>query len=139
MDEMDIDFDRPFWREGEPRPKGMALLLATVGTYGVVAFTVSQRRREMGLRIALGAESRDIAMIVLGNGLAMALLGVTLGIIGAVAASRFLASLLFEVSATDPAALLTAGAVLTGAVMLACYVPARRAARVDPTTTLRCE
>lgn len=117
----------------------MALLLATIGIYGVVAFSVSQRQRELGLRLALGAESRDIARLVLGEGVRIAAIGVVVGLGGAVIASRYLESILFGVSATDPATLVAAALLLMVTVLVACYVPARRASRVDPTQTLRYE
>jgi putative ABC transport system permease protein len=118
---------------------GMALLLATIGIYGVVAFSVSQRQRELGLRLALGAESTDIARLVLGEGVGIAALGIVVGLGGAVIASRYLESLLFGVSATDPATLVAASSVSMATVLAACYLPARRASQVDPTQTLRYE
>ena len=114
---------------------GMALLLATIGIYGVVAFSVAQRRRELGLRVALGAESKDIARLVLGGGFRIAAIGVLVGLV----MSRYLESALFGVSATDPTTLIAAALILMATVLVACYVPARRATKVDPTQTLRYE
>ena len=117
----------------------MALLLATIGIYGVVAYSVSQRQRELGLRLALGARSTDITRLVLGSGFRIAAAGALVGLAGAVVASRYVETVLFGISPTDPATLITAAAVLMGTVLLACYLPARKAARLDPTLTLRYE
>jgi ABC-type antimicrobial peptide transport system permease subunit len=116
---------------------GAALLLATIGVYGVVAFNVSERRREMGLRLALGASSSDIFRLVLESGARLALLGVGLGLAGAFVLSRYVASVLFQTSPSDPGILALAALLLVATVLVASYVPARRAARVDPTQTLR--
>jgi len=118
---------------------GMALLLATIGIYGVVAFSVSQRRRELGLRLALVAEASDIARLVLASGFRIAAIGVVVGLAAALVVSRYVESALFGVSATDPTTLITAALLLMATVLVACYVPARRAAKVDPTQTLRYE
>jgi len=116
-----------------------ALLLATAGVFGVMAYSVSRRTREIGVRMALGAVSSDVLGMILGQGLRTILIGVVVGIAGALALTRTVASLLFGVTATDP---LTFGAVtllLVGAGLLACYIPARRATRVDPLVALRYE
>ena len=118
---------------------GMALLLATIGIYGVVAFSVSQRRRELGLRVALGAKSNDIVRLVLAGGFRIAVIGALVGLAAALAVSRYLESALFGVSATDPTTLIAATSILMATVLIACYLPARRAANVDPTQTLRYE
>ena len=117
----------------------VALLLATIGLYGVVAQSVGQRQREMGLRMALGADRRNILALVLGAGLRLAVAGALLGVLGAVAASRFLTSLLFETSPTEPLAMLLAVAISIFTVSLACVLPARRAARLDPKEALYLE
>ena len=117
----------------------MALLLATIGIYGVVAYSVSQRQRELGLRLALGARSADITRLVLGSGFRIAAAGALVGLAGAVMASRYLETVLFGISPTGPATLIAAAAVLMGTVLLACYLPARKAARLPPILTLRCE
>ncbi len=114
-----------------------ALLLATIGVYGVMAFAVTQRTREIGVRIALGAHARRVFALVLKQGLVLAGLGVLVGLAGALALTRVLQSLLFGISATDPL-VLTAVAILLGAVtMIGAYLPARRAARIDPAIALR--
>lgn len=118
---------------------GMALVLATIGIYGVVAFSVSQRTREMGLRLALGADAMDVAGLVLGSGVRIAAIGILAGLAGAVVVSRYFESLLFGISGTDPLTLVVAASVSAATVLVACYLPARRAARVDPTRTLRYE
>ncbi len=114
----------------------VALLLATIGLYGVVAQGVSQRQREMGLRMALGADRRKILALVLGGGLRLAIEGAVLGLLGALLAGRFLTTMLFETSPREPAAMLLAVAISIVTVVLACFLPARRAARLDPKTTL---
>ena len=115
----------------------LALCLACIGVYGVTAFTVAQRTHEIGVRIALGAQSRDLFLLVVGQGLRLALVGVGIGLIGALALTRLMASLFFHVSAHDPITLLFVCAVLAGVTLAACYIPARRAMRVDPMIALR--
>lgn len=118
---------------------GVALLIAAIGIYGVVAYSVAQRTQEIGVRMALGATARDVLRLVLGGGVRLAAAGVTVGLFTAILLSRFVESLLFEVSPTDPATLAGLAIALGAVAMLACYVPARRAARVDPNEALRCE
>jgi putative ABC transport system permease protein len=115
---------------------GIALLLATIGLYGVVAQSVNRRRREMGLRMALGADRGRILALVLGSGLRIAAVGAGLGILGALAAGQFLSAVLFETSPSDPFAIVLAVAIAMATVILACLIPARRAASLDPKTTL---
>ena len=116
-----------------------ALLLATAGVFGVMAYSVSRRTREIGVRVALGAGARDVLMLILGQGLRTIFIGVAVGIAASLALTQAVQSLLFGVGATDP---LTFGGVtllLVGAALLACYLPARRATRVDPIVALRSE
>ncbi len=118
---------------------GMALVLGIIGIYGVMAYVVSQRTREIGIRAALGAEPRQLARMFLLHGLALGAVGATVGIVAAAALGRSMQSLLFGVSALDPAAYLGALAVIVAATALASYVPARRAAAIDPIETLKQE
>jgi putative ABC transport system permease protein len=116
-----------------------ALLLASVGMYGVMAYTVSLRKQEMGIRISLGANPRDIFDMVIRQGLGLALAGVVAGILGALALTRLLGSLLFGVRAIDPLVFGAAAVILVISALIACYMPARRATRVDPVVVLRLE
>ena len=111
--------------------------LAAVGIYGVVAFLVAQGTREMGIRIALGATPRGIVMLTMRQGFLVALAGVGLGLAGAFIVTRFLSSLLFGIDATDAATFISIAAGLGAVALLASYVPARRAARIDPVASLR--
>jgi len=113
--------------------------LALVGVYGVMSYTVSQRTREIGLRIALGADRQDVVWMVVRNGMMLAGIGIVVGLLGAAAGTRVLERLLFGMSATDPTTFLVAAAALGVASMAATCVPALRAARVAPVTALRCE
>jgi predicted permease len=117
----------------------LALVLSCVGIYGVISYVVGQRTHEIGVRMALGAQSADVMRLVVGEGARMALLGVTAGIAGAFGLTRLIANQLFGISAHDPLTFATVTILLTLVALLACYLPARRAVRVDPGVALRCE
>jgi putative ABC transport system permease protein len=117
----------------------VAMLLTAIGLYGVMAYSVAQQTREIGIRMAMGARSQDVLLLIIGQGMKLVLLGLGLGIAGAFALTRFLKTLLFEVSPTDPLTFTLIVLVLTVSALLACWVPAHRAAKVDPMVALRFE
>jgi putative ABC transport system permease protein len=117
----------------------LALLLAAVGVYGLISYAVANRAREIGIRLALGATPAQVVRPIVREGMLMAAAGVALGLAGALAAARMLSAFLFDVAATDPLTLGCVSVLLLGVVVVASYVPARRAMRVDPAEALRAE
>jgi len=117
----------------------IALMLATAGIYSVVAYAVTERTQEIGIRLALGAQTRDVLRLVIAQSMRPALIGVGFGLIAASAMTRLMGGLLFGVSATDPATFAAIGGLLTFVALLACWIPARRATKVDPMIALKCE
>jgi putative ABC transport system permease protein len=117
----------------------LALLLAAIGLYGVLAFTVSQRTREIGIHMALGARARDVLVMVMKQGMSLVLVGIVLGVAGAYAVTRTIRSLLFEVGTTDPLTFVAVLVLLAVVGFVASYVPARRATKVHPLEALRYE
>src|SRR5262249_38346628 len=117
----------------------LALLLASVGIYGVIAYSVAQRTHEIGIRMALGAGRPKILGIVVTGGFKLALIGVAAGLIGSLVLTRFLSGMLYNISAHDPLTLAAVALLLILVATLACYIPARRATRVDPMVALRYE
>jgi len=118
---------------------GIALTLAAVGLYGVLAYLVTQRTREIGVRIALGAQKRNVLSLVIGQGMKLALAGVVVGVLVALALTRVLTSLLYDVRPTDPPTFVAVSLLLVAIALIACWLPARRAAKVDPMEALRHE
>jgi putative ABC transport system permease protein len=118
---------------------GLAVALAVIGIYGVMAYSISQRTREIGVRMALGARAQDVLKLMLKQGGRLILIGIGVGSIVGLGLTHFMSRLLFEVSATDPLTYVTMPVLLAVVALLACYIPARRAAKVDPMVALRCE
>jgi putative ABC transport system permease protein len=117
----------------------VALLLGAVGIYGVIAYITARRTREIGIRMALGAQAADIGRLVLGQGMAVAGTGIVIGLAGALVITRLMGALLYDTSPTDPLTFAAVVPLLAMAALLACWVPARRAMRADPVVALRCE
>jgi putative ABC transport system permease protein len=118
---------------------GLALALAAVGIYGVMSYSVSQRTREIGIRIAMGAQRRNVLILILGQGVKLAFAGVTIGLVGALALANVMASLLFGVTPRDLATFSVVPWLVLLLILLGCYIPAKRAAKVDPMVALRYE
>ena len=117
----------------------LALVLACIGLYGLLSYEVACRTRELGIRVALGAQHRDLSRLVIRQGILLALIGAAIGIAAAVGVTRFMASMLFGIKATDPATFIGVAIMLVVVALAACYIPARRAMKVDPMVALRYE
>ena len=117
----------------------VALILAGLGIYGVISYNVAQRTREMGIRAALGATERSLLRLILDRGIRLTLIGLAIGTAGAIGLTRLMATLLFGVGARDPVTMVSVGAILAAVAVMASYIPARRATRVDPVVALRYE
>jgi len=117
----------------------LALVLACIGLYGLLSYEVSRRTREIGIRTALGAQQRDVLRLVVGQGIVLAVAGAAVGIGVALGVTRYLKSILYDVRANDPATIAAVAVLLMFVALAACYVPARRATRVDPMVALRYE
>ena len=115
----------------------LALLLAAVGIYGITSYAVAERRQEIGIRMSLGAQTRDILKLVVGQGIKLALVGLLIGLVASIALTRLMKKLLFNVNTTDPLTFIVVAALLVAVALVACYIPARRAASVDPLVALR--
>jgi len=118
---------------------GIALVLAIVGIYGVMSYSVAQRTHEIGIRMAIGAQPRDVFRMILGQGMVLAVIGIAFGLVGAFGLTRLMRSMLFGVEPTDPLTFAAIALILATVAMVACYLPGRRATKVDPTISLRYE
>ncbi len=118
---------------------GLALLLAIIGIYGVIAFSVAQRAREIGIRVALGAQSLDVLRLVVKQGMTLTFIGIAIGMLASFGLTRFMEKMLFGVTTTDPMTFVSIAVLMAVIALVACYVPARRATKVDPMVALRCD
>jgi ABC-type antimicrobial peptide transport system permease subunit len=139
---MDANIQQSYWQQALYGKMfgafaAIAVVLAAVGVYGVISYAVSQRTQEIGVRVALGAQRSDVFRLIVGHGMQLGGIGIAIGLVGALGVTRFLRTMLFGVSPFDPASFVGVSALLAAIAILASYIPARRAARVDPVEALR--
>lgn len=129
----------PVQRQMDRHFGALAVLLAVIGVYGVLSYPIERRTRALGIRLALGGDPPEFVRLVIGEGMSLSAVGIVIGIGGSLVLSRLLSSLLYGIGPRDPVTFVVIAALLSAAALLACYIPARRASKVDPVIALRCD